>query len=130
MVELDRTDLSRGARSTEPDGIVDRLLWQDAQQMLGRHAEPDPDGICVWCGWRWPCAPRRLAERAASASRRPWRVAWTLRHDLNSIRAMPGLRAGLDDNVDRRTRSSSGRRARRRNERPAAASGTNRGYFD
>ena len=81
-----------------PADIVDRLLWRDAQQMLGRHAEPDHDGNCVWCGWRWPCAPRRLAERADTASRRPWREAWTLRHDLNSIRAMPGLRAGLEDN--------------------------------
>ncbi|WP_236049972.1 hypothetical protein [Paractinoplanes ovalisporus] len=90
-----------------PNEIVDRLLWRDAQQMLGRHAEPDEDGSCVWCGWRWPCAPRRLAERADAASRRPWREAWTIRHDLNSIRAMPGLRAGHDD---RRT--------------------PNRGYFD
>lgn len=33
--------------------------------------------------------------------------AWTLRHDLNSIRAVPGLRAGREDNVDRgRVRSS------------------------
>src|SRR3954449_7573676 len=77
----------------EPADIVDRLLWHDAQLMLSRHAEPDPDGMCVWCGWRWPCAPRRLAERAASASRRPWRGAWTRRHDLNSTGAMPGLDA-------------------------------------
>ena len=81
-----------------PADIVDRLLWRDAQQMLGRHAEAGPDGTCVWCGWRWPCAPRRLAERADAASRRPWREAWTVRHDLNSIRAMPGLR---EDNADR-----------------------------
>jgi len=81
-----------------PADIVDRMLWRDAQQMLGRHAEADPDGNCVWCGWRWPCAPRRLAERADAASRRPWREAWTVRHDLNSIRAMPGLR---EDNADR-----------------------------
>jgi len=47
-----------------PADIVDRMLWRDAQQMLGRHAEAGPDGTCVWCGWRWPCAPRRLAERA------------------------------------------------------------------
>ena len=39
-----------------PTDIVDRLLWQDAQQMLRRHAEPGHDGNCVWCGWRWPCA--------------------------------------------------------------------------
>jgi hypothetical protein len=103
---------------SEPADIEDRLLWRDAQRMLGRHAEPDPDGTCVWCGWRWPCAPRRLAERADAASRRPWRVAWTLRHDMNSIRAMPGLDGG-------------GRRARRRpNERPPVAPCGNRGYFD
>ena len=71
---------------TEPADIVDRLLWQEAQLMLGRHAEPDLDANCVWCGWRWPCAPRRLAQRAEAASRRPWREAWTLRHDLNSVR--------------------------------------------
>jgi hypothetical protein len=108
MVTLDQT---------EPADIVDRLLWRDAQQMLARHAEPDADATCVWCGWRWPCAPRRLAERAEVASRRPWRVAWTLRHDMNSIRAMPGLDA------DHRVR-------RRRNERPAGRPGDNRGYFD
>ncbi|GID26602.1 hypothetical protein C8E87_2282 [Paractinoplanes brasiliensis] len=80
-----------------PTDIVDRLLWEDAQQMLGRHAEPDRDNNCVWCGWRWPCAPRRLAERADAASRRPWREAWTVRHDLNSIRDMPTMRAGREE---------------------------------
>ena len=103
---------------SEPADIEDRLLWRDAQQMLGRHTSPDPDGTCVWCGWRWPCAPRRLAERAEAASRRPWRVAWTLRHDMNSIRAMPGL-------------DGDARRARRRpNERPPVSACGNRGYFD
>ena len=114
MVGADQTEL-------QPADVVDRLLWQDAQEMLGRHTGAEPDGNCVWCGWRWPCAPRRLAERAEAASRRPWRVAWTLRHDLNSIRAMPGLRAGLDGNVDRR-----GSRTRR----PRRRAGLNRGYFD
>ena len=114
MVGADQTEL-------QPADVVDRLLWQDAQQMLGRHTGPDPDGTCVWCGWRWPCAPRRLAERAEAASRRPWRVAWTLRHDLNSIRAMPGLRTGLDGNADRRGN---------RNRRPKRRAGLNRGYFD
>ncbi len=52
------------ADQSVPADIVDRLLWRDAQQMLGRHAEAGLDGNCVWCGWRWPCAPRRLAERA------------------------------------------------------------------
>ena len=83
-----------------PTDIVDRLLWHEAQQMLARHAEPDRNGNCVGCGWRWPCVPRRLAERADAASRRPWPDVWTLRHDLNSIRAMPGMRAGLEDNLD------------------------------
>src|SRR4051794_41822869 len=78
-----------------PADIVDRLLWRDAQQMLGRHAGAGHDGNCVWCGWRWPCAPRRIAERADAASRRPWREAWTVRHDLNSLRDLPGR---LDDN--------------------------------
>ena len=95
MVDVDQT---------EPADIVDRLLWRDAQQLLGRHTEPDHDGLCVWCGWRWPCSVRRLAERADVASRRPWREAWTLRHDLNSVRAMPGLRSGLDGNDGRRPR--------------------------
>ena len=77
----------------EPAGIVDRLLWQDAQHLLERHVQTPDEQMCVCCGWRWPCAPRRLAERAEVAASRPWREAWTLRHDLNSIRAMPGLRA-------------------------------------
>src|SRR3954467_5466333 len=96
------------ADESVPADIVDRLLWQDAQQMLDPPAGPGDDASCVWCGWRWPCAPRRLAERADAASRRPWREAWTLRHDLNSIRAMPGF----GDNRDRHARSR------------------NRGYFD
>jgi hypothetical protein len=107
------------ADESVPTDIVDRLLWQDAQQMLGRHAGPGNDGKCVWCGWRWPCAPRRLAERADTASRRPWREAWTLRHDLNSIRAMPG-RAGFEDNSGHRAAAPPGLRR----------SDTNRGYFD
>jgi hypothetical protein len=120
------------ADRTEPADIVDRLLWRDAQQLLGRHEESDPDGNCVWCGWRWPCAARRLAEHAESASRRPWREAWTLRHDLNSIRAMPGLRA---DNLDRgRATGPAGddRLARRAANRPRPSSrpaDPNRGSF-
>ena len=103
----------------EPADVVDRLLWREAHDMLGQHAEAGADGCCVWCGFRWPCAPRRLAERAAVAARRPWREAWTLRHDLNSMRTMPGLRVALDGNERR-----SGRVPQRRR---AAA---NRGYFD
>jgi hypothetical protein len=110
---------------TEPADVVDRLLWQDAQTMLGRHVETDQGGDCAWCGWRWPCAPRRVAKQAATASRRPWREAWTLRHDLNSIRAMPSMRTGLEDTFegDRETGSAGGNRQARR----AAA---NRGAFD
>lgn len=77
----------------EPVGVVDRLLWRDAQRMLDRHAEPS-DGRCGWCGWLWPCPPRRLAERAADASQLPWREGWTARHDLNGLRALPSWRAG------------------------------------
>ncbi|HLV59299.1 MAG TPA: hypothetical protein VKY81_10620 [Natronosporangium sp.] len=53
--------------------IIDPLLWRDAQLMLGRHAEPGYDNRCVWCGFRWPCPARRLAERALAAACRPYR---------------------------------------------------------
>ncbi|GGL07108.1 hypothetical protein [Mangrovihabitans endophyticus] len=120
MVAVDRTGLDRTNGDAPPADVVDRLLWRDAQQMLGRHCGPGPDDQkCVWCGWRWPCAPRRLAERAAAAARRPWREAWTLRHDLNSIRSTPGLREADND----------------RGHRPIAPGGrrhasANRGSFD
>lgn len=130
MVDADQTELSRTGIGPEPADVVDRLLWRDAQLMLGRHEVPKPDGTCVWCGWRWPCAPRRLAERADAASRRSWRVAWTLRHDLNSIRAMPGMRAGFEEDNGRRARLvATRRRGRRPNERPGTPAGTNRGPF-
>jgi hypothetical protein len=80
---------------TEPADVVDRLLWRDAQQILERHAEPDRAGNCEWCGKEWPCAPRRLAERAEAASRRPWNEAWTARHDLYSLRTLPSWRVEL-----------------------------------
>jgi hypothetical protein len=79
----------------EPADVVDRLLWRDAQQILERHARPDRSNCCEWCGKDWPCAPRRLAERAEVASRRPWNEAWTARHDLYSLRALPGWRVEL-----------------------------------
>jgi hypothetical protein len=85
-----------------PADIVDRLLWRDAQHMLGRHVATR-NGTCFWCGWRWPCSARRLAERADAVARRPWREAWTLRHDLNSMRALPGKRVGLDEIGSRHT---------------------------
>jgi len=70
----------------EPADVVDRLLWRDAQLMLDRHTAADLNGCCAWCGHSSPCQPRRLAERAAAASRRPWREGWTARHDLTSQR--------------------------------------------
>jgi|GEM_PF-6358651 len=58
--------------SVAPSDVVDRLLWRDAQLMLERHAEPNLEGYCVWCGHPWPCAPRNLAEQAEAAAFRPW----------------------------------------------------------
>jgi len=87
----------------EPVDIVDRMLWRDAQHLLGRHAEADSAGQCVWCGRSWPCVPRRLAERAEVAAFKPWNEVWTARHDLYSVRATPGWRAELDDAQARRT---------------------------
>ena len=105
MVEVDQT---------EPPGIVDRLLWRDAQSMLGRHAQHNHDGSCLWCGWQWPCPPHRLAERAEAASRQPWREAWTARHDLNSIRTLPGWRSDFGelepDGATRRARHAAANR--------------------
>lgn len=80
---------------SEPTDVVDRLLWRDATQILSRHNESDGDGQCIWCGREWPCAPRRLAENAEAASRRPWNEAWTARHDLYSLRTMPDWRIDL-----------------------------------
>jgi hypothetical protein len=79
---------------SEPTDVVDPLLWRDAQHMLGRHARADHAGRCGRCGESWPCSPRRLAERAEVASRRPWRESWTARHELNALRAAPGRRMG------------------------------------
>ena len=90
-----------GVEESEPTDIVDRLLWRDAQHMLGRHLAAGLDGNCIWCGWSWPCAPRRLAERAATAARRPWREAWTLRHDLNSMRETSAPRSAVVENGGR-----------------------------
>jgi hypothetical protein len=73
--------------SVDQAGIVDHLLWQEAQTMLGRHAAPDARDCCLHCGLQWPCTPRRLAEQAEVASRSPWREALSFRHDLNSVRA-------------------------------------------
>jgi hypothetical protein len=80
---------------SDPTDIVDRLLWRDAQDILSRHTEADVDGHCMWCGREWPCQPRRLAENADAAARRPWNEAWTARHDLYSLRSTPGWRVDL-----------------------------------
>jgi hypothetical protein len=84
------------AEHTEPADVVDRMLWRDAQRILARHAHPDGNGACARCAGAWPCSPRRLAERAEAASRRSWNEAWTVRHDLTGLRAMPAWRAELD----------------------------------
>jgi hypothetical protein len=84
--------LVRVDRYSEPGDVVDRLLWRDAQDILSRHRNADATGHCLWCGRIWPCTPRRCAERADRASRRPWNEAWTARHDLYSLRSMPGWR--------------------------------------
>jgi hypothetical protein len=111
---------------TEPPDIVDRLLWRDAQHILGRHAAEGADGACVWCGWPWPCPPRRLAERAEVASRhhpgdsdpagdRPWHESWTARHDLNGLRSLPSWRTDHPGRVDRPPPLPTGRTAARGN---------------
>ncbi|GAA2391424.1 hypothetical protein [Dactylosporangium salmoneum] len=76
-------------------------MWRDATQILSRHSESDEDGLCLWCGREWPCAPHRLAENAAEASRRPWNEAWTARHDLYSLRTMPDWRIDLGRSATR-----------------------------
>lgn len=88
-----------------PDGVIDRLLWVDAQHIQRRHVANKHDGMCVWCGREWPCPPRRLAERAELASYQPWREAsrWPeLDHDrpdpyrLNfGLRSQPPPRSAL-----------------------------------
>lgn len=75
--------------SPEPVEIMDRLLWRDAQQMLDRHAQPGVDGRCEWCGWHWPCPPRRLAERAEIAARSPGSLALMSALEEAPTRAAP-----------------------------------------
>jgi hypothetical protein len=96
LVSVDRYPESAvdPACDDESATVVDRLLWRDAQEILSRH-EPDGAGHCLWCGRTWPCVPRRCAERADVASRRPWNEAWQERHDLYSMRATPGWRIDL-----------------------------------
>ncbi|HKT04104.1 MAG TPA: hypothetical protein VJT31_31665 [Rugosimonospora sp.] len=97
-----------GVDHAEPTGVVDRLLWRDAQHLLGRHAEPDGAGQCVWCGRSWPCAPRRIAERAEVAAFKPWNEVWTARHDLYGVRATPSWRTVLEDTPARRATRNRG----------------------
>lgn len=78
-----------------PADVTDPLLWRDAQFMLRRHARPDERGLCIWCGRTWSCAARRLAERAIAAARKPWREAWTARHDMAGMRGLPEWRVEL-----------------------------------
>jgi hypothetical protein len=105
-----------GSSAADPDGeIFDLLMWRDAQHLLSRHAEPDPDGKCSWCGWRWPCPPRRLAERAEIVARRPPRPTLTpddlpaglrrdipaeVRHDIPAWRSEVDLQADQADPGD------------------------------
>jgi hypothetical protein len=90
-------DVTVGGRSPmetvvdSPVDVVDHLLWRDAQTMLGRHGSPGVDGRCTWCAERWPCPPRRLAERAEVAARRPWRESGPAWHELNG-RHLPSMR--------------------------------------
>jgi len=88
MVSVDHTVPVATSHETAPEDVVDWLLWRDAREILRRHSGPGSDGGCDWCGGAWPCHPRRLAEHADAASRRPWREAWTARHDLNSVRGL------------------------------------------
>ncbi len=85
-----------GPEPAVPADVVDRLLWRDDQHMLHRHSGANERGLCVWCGRDWPCAPRRLAERAENAAFKPWNEAWTARNDLHSLRATPSWRADLE----------------------------------
>ena len=102
------TVVNEGTTRAVPTDVVDRLLWRDAQTILTRHraAQPpkhgdpgagygapaEPAPICANCGHSWPCAPRRLAERAQNAALGSWNEAWTARHDL---RAVPAWRLDL-----------------------------------
>ena len=62
--------------SEYPAGVVDLMLWRDAEHILRRHHGRTADNMCVWCGREWPCGPRRLAERAQAAAYRPVTAPW------------------------------------------------------
>ena len=52
----------------EPGEVVDRMLWRDAQLMLGRHRSSDASADCVWCRQPFPCEAYQLAERAIAVA--------------------------------------------------------------
>jgi hypothetical protein len=110
----------------EPADVVDRLLWRDAQYILKRHAGPNDDGMCAWCDGPWPCAARRLAERAQEAAFKPWNEAWTTRHDMHGLRSLPGWRADLGHHAELRAN----RHSERRDTEVRTPEPRNRGLFD
>jgi hypothetical protein len=67
-----------------PADVVDRLLWRNARRILDRHVLRF-DGTCLWCERQGPCPPRRLAQRADAASRRPRHDAWTARNEISRL---------------------------------------------
>jgi hypothetical protein len=77
LIRVDRQD---------PIDVVDRQLWRDAQAMLAQHVPVSDAERCVWCDRPWPCVSRRVGERAELAAFKPWNEAWTVRHDLLSLR--------------------------------------------
>lgn len=77
-----------------PTDVVDRQLWRDARDIVRRHVVTAAGEECECCGRPWPCATRRLGERAEMAASQPWDEAWTMRHDLRSLRATAEWRPG------------------------------------
>lgn len=75
-----------------PAGVVDRMLWRDAQHILRRHCDHTTENMCVWCGREWPCGPRRLAERAQAAAYRPAGATWGVYDEVTR-----GVRAALNE---------------------------------
>ena len=55
-------------QAREPGDVVDRMLWRDAQLMLGRHQSSDGSADCVWCRQPFPCEAYQLAERALAVA--------------------------------------------------------------
>ncbi|MFC7482419.1 hypothetical protein ACFQX7_23750 [Luedemannella flava] len=79
-----------------PAGVVDRMLWLDAQHILRRHCDHTAENMCVWCGREWPCGPRRLAERAQAAAYRPARAPWGVYEEVTR-----GIRVALNERPTR-----------------------------